>query len=160
MPDLTTEFIRQNEWANLRLIDACRDLTDEQLDATTEGVYGSIRSTFMHIVSSELYYPSLMGQTVETWDDEAEEWPGWDALAEMARRGADALVAAVEPSDRRVRSGSGKWDIDAPVIVVQMIHHGTEHRTQINTVLTVLGFDAADLSAWAWGEVTGRMHAI
>ena len=32
MGDITTDFIRQNEWANLVVIDRCRGLTDDQLD--------------------------------------------------------------------------------------------------------------------------------
>jgi uncharacterized damage-inducible protein DinB len=160
MSDLTPDFIRQNEWANLRLIEACRTLTDEQLDATAAGVYGSIRSTLGHIISSELWYPSHLGQDVELWDDETDEWPGWDALADMVRRGANALASAAESADHRVRSASGKYDIEAPVIIVQMVHHGTEHRSQINTVLTSLGVEPVDLSSWAWGDATGRIHEV
>jgi uncharacterized damage-inducible protein DinB len=42
MPELTTDFYRQNEWANLTLIEVCRALDDEQLNATAVGTYGSI----------------------------------------------------------------------------------------------------------------------
>lgn len=49
MPEPIADFFRQNQWANAALIDACRGLTDEQLDTTVEGVFGSIRSTLQHI---------------------------------------------------------------------------------------------------------------
>jgi uncharacterized damage-inducible protein DinB len=161
MSELATLFVRQNEYANIALLDACRDLTDEQLDTTTNGVYGSIRDTWGHIVSSELYYATLLGQNVGTWDDENDDWPGWDDLAGMIRRAADGLaIAATEPPDRRVRSSSGKWDIEASVVIVQAVHHGADHRSQINTLLTELGLEPAEFSSWAWGEDTGKMHPL
>jgi len=162
MSDLITDFTRQNEWANLRLIEACRDLTDAQLDSTAEGTFGTIRETWQHVISSELYYARRLGQEVETWDRDADPWPGWDALVEMAGRAADAMVVAAAdgPSDRLVRSSSGEWDIEAAVIVIQSYHHGTDHRSQINTILTTLGLEAPDISSWSWAEDAGRIHKI
>jgi DinB family len=48
------DFFKFNLWANLRLLDACEQLSDAKLDATTKGVYGSVRETLMHLVSSEI----------------------------------------------------------------------------------------------------------
>jgi uncharacterized damage-inducible protein DinB len=47
------DFFKYNLWANLSLLDACAQLSDAQLDATTKGVYGSVRQTLMHLVSYE-----------------------------------------------------------------------------------------------------------
>src|SRR5712691_9536054 len=38
-----SDFFTYNLWANLRLLDACRQLSDAQLDATTKGTFGSVR---------------------------------------------------------------------------------------------------------------------
>jgi uncharacterized damage-inducible protein DinB len=161
MSELATLFVRQNEYANTTLLDACRGLTDEQLDATADGLFGSIRETWGHIVSSELHYASQLGQNVGSWDDETETWPGWDELADMIRRAADGLaIAATQPPDRLVRSTSGNWDIEASVIIIQAVHHGADHRSQINTLLTTLGLEPTEFSSWAWGEVTGKMHPV
>ena len=161
MSDITPDFIRQNEWANLAVIDACRGLTDEQLDFTSEGLFGSIRATLGHIVSAETYYAQLLGQEATVWDDEDDPWPDWDGLADLVRGASDALVAAAAvAADQRVRSGSGKWDIDAPVVVVQAVHHGADHRSQINTLLTQQGLEPVGISSWGWGEDTGRMHPV
>jgi uncharacterized damage-inducible protein DinB len=161
MSELATLFVRQNEHANMALLDACRDLTDEQLDATVDGVFGSIRDTFGHIVSSEQHYAGLLGQNVGAWDDESDAWPGWREMADMIRRAADGLaIAATEPPDRLIRSTSGDWDIEAAVIVIQAVHHGADHRSQINTILTHLGLEPTAISSWAWGEVTGKIHPL
>ena len=50
------DFFKHNLWANLRLLDACEQLSDAQLDATTKGVYGSVRETLRHLFSSEEGY--------------------------------------------------------------------------------------------------------
>jgi hypothetical protein len=39
------------------------------------------------------------------------------------------------------------------LIFVQALHHGNDHRTQICTVLSANGYEAPDLSGWAyWRE--------
>lgn len=158
MPDLITDFIRQNEWANLRLIAACRDLTDEQLDATVDGTYGSIRATFHHIVGAEGGYATQLGVEPAGRLRRDHPWPGWDRLAEQVTEAADALVAASANPDRVIRHEGEQEDIDAAVIIIQAYHHGTDHRSQINTILSTLGVEAPDLSSWSWGLDTDRLR--
>lgn len=163
MSDLNSAFFRQNEWANLRIIDACRGLTDEQLDVEVPGTYGSIRRTLQHIVSSEGSYAFRLGHEPSPrlmWDD---PWPGLDELVEYVTATADGLAAAAtEPSDRIVRVGGDdeEYDVEAGVILIQAFHHGTDHRSQISTILTTLGVEAPDHSSWDWGLDVGRMKAI
>src|SRR2546425_13075778 len=47
------ETFRHNAWANRALLDACRELSKEQLGATAEGTYGSVLATLQHIVDAE-----------------------------------------------------------------------------------------------------------
>ena len=54
--DTLTTLFRHNLWANERLIELCAGLSDEQLDATLLGTFGSIRDTLQHIVSAERSY--------------------------------------------------------------------------------------------------------
>ena len=51
--DTLTTLFRHNRWANVRILERCAGLTDEQLDATIAGTYGSIRDTLQHIVTAE-----------------------------------------------------------------------------------------------------------
>lgn len=161
MPELPADFFRQNEWANLRLIDACRPLTDEQLDATVEGVYGSIRATLQHIVASETSYATRLGGDVPKlkWDD---PWPGFDRLAELAKATGTAFVAASgSVSDEPIRVGSQQeYDVEPVVILTQMFNHGTEHRSQVATILTTLGIEPPELSGWEWGLASERMRKV
>jgi uncharacterized damage-inducible protein DinB len=51
-----TTLLSHNLWANLRLLERCAELTDEQLDATLLGTFGYIRDTLQHIVLAEQNY--------------------------------------------------------------------------------------------------------
>ena len=160
MPDLIADFYRQNEWATLVLIDACRGLSDEQLAATAPGTYGSIRDTLRHIVGSETGYAFRLGATELARIKAHDAWPGFDRLAELVSATGAALtrlarVATDEPI--RVDSHERPTDVDPAVILVQMVHHSTEHRSQVNTILTTLGIEPPDLSGWGGGLADGRV---
>jgi uncharacterized damage-inducible protein DinB len=162
MTDLRADFFRQNEWASLRLIDACRALTDEQLDAAVEGTYGSIRATFRHIVAAEGWYAEILGHEPTRRLDGDDPRPEWDVLAEIVSANADALVAAVaDPPDRLIRIGSDDEpeNAEAAVILIQAFHHATDHRSQICTILTTLGIEPPGWSSWDWGLAMGRLRA-
>src|ERR687891_512637 len=47
-------------WATLRLLDACIELTPDQLGTTVPGTYGSILDTARHVVGSDAWYLSRM----------------------------------------------------------------------------------------------------
>jgi uncharacterized damage-inducible protein DinB len=161
MSDLISDFFRQNQWANLALIDACRGLDEGQLDATAVGTYGSVRDTLRHIVSAEAGYARRLGHEPFPWLRYDDPWPGLDALAEMAGAAADALVAAAqEAPDRVIRVGpdNDAFDTEAAVILVQAFNHGTEHRSQVCTILTTLGIQPPELAGWEWGLAVGRMR--
>lgn len=162
MPEPIADFFRQNQWANVALIDACRGLTDEQLDATVEGVYGSIRGTLQHIVSSETSYANrLAPDSVDKlkWDD---PWPGFDRLAELAQATGAAFVGvAGSVTDEPIRVGSKhEYDVEPVVILTQMFNHGTEHRSQVATILTTLGIEPPEMSGWEWGLAAGKMKKV
>ena len=161
MSDLSTQFYRQNEWANLALIEACRGLTDDRLDATAIGTFGSIRDTLRHIVSAEGGYAYRLGHEPSLRLQRDDPWPGLDALAGMVSATAEAFAAAAgEAMDRVIRVGSDteSFDVEAAVILIQAFHHSTDHRSQICTILTTVGIDPPELSAWDWGLAVDRMR--
>ena|GEM_PF-5457155 len=54
--DLLVEFFRHNAMMNQRLVEACRRLSPEQLDATATGTYGSVGATLVHIANAQEGY--------------------------------------------------------------------------------------------------------
>jgi uncharacterized damage-inducible protein DinB len=40
-----------------------------------------------------------------------------------------------------------------------VIHHGTDHRSQICTALTVLGIEPPAIDVWDYGDTVGRTES-
>jgi len=41
-----------------------------------------------------------------------------------------------------------------------VIHHGTDHRSQICTALTQLGVEPPEIDVWAYGVASGRITEV
>ena len=50
----------------------------------------------------------------------------------------------------------------APLTIrlAQVIHHGTDHRSQVCTALTALGVTPPDIDAWSYAWKDGRLVEI
>lgn len=151
------ELFRHNLWANLRLLEACADLDEQQLAATATGTYGSIYDTLTHILRSEQgYLRRLSGKQPEN-PLRREDHPDFDALRLHAQHSGEGLIeiaATISPDD----VWQVEWHDDRvlPVtggmLLTQAITHGTEHRAQVMTILTQQGIEPPDLSAWYYVE--------
>ena len=166
MNDGLIDMFRYNAWANREILAACRGLTEEQLDTSVVGTYGSIIATLRHFSASESGYQArLMGEE-PSWDRRAGDAPDMPTL--MARH--DELAERWErflstPFDAE-RTFLIPWhdgidrDVPAGVVLTQAVIHAHEHRSQICTILTQLGVNAADygggFGAWDYAEVTNR----
>ena len=160
MASVIDELFAQHEWANLRLLEACRSLSDAQLDATAEGVYGSIRQTLLHLVVAEPSYVTRLGGTYDGPAYERGSTPSFETLDAMIRASAAGLrerAHAVDASPFTFRSPEDE-EIDASVVIVQALNHGADHRSQICSILTTLGIEPPGLDAWSWAEATGRIR--
>jgi uncharacterized damage-inducible protein DinB len=161
---LITDLFRQNEWANHRLLEVCRKLTDEQLDTKAVGAYGTIRETLVHMLGAEQRYVArLDGPELEPRVHESLGFPGFDALALSATRAAEGMIERAGVMlgvtvEREINAG--RFEMDTEVVFVQMLNHSTEHRSQINTILTALGIQAPGLDGWSLGQTTGRMRRL
>ena len=56
----------------------------------------------------------------------------------------------------RREDGSG-IDASRGLRLAQVLHHGTDHRSQVCTALTHLRIDPPDIDLWAFGIETGRI---
>src|SRR5256885_3961014 len=63
------EAFRHDAWANRELLDFCRDLSPEQLNASASGSYGNIRETFNHIVMGHARYLRRLAGGAPAWVD-------------------------------------------------------------------------------------------
>jgi uncharacterized damage-inducible protein DinB len=158
-----TVLFKHNVWANLKLLDFCEGLSAEQLDTTGMGCYGSIRDTLLHFVNAEAGYADHgkgRPRAVRlNWD------AGFGPLKEAARRAAadllDLAISAREDSIvRQPQSDGTVEEYRLASLMVQAITHSTEHRTQISAIITQMGMEPPDMSAWAYMWELGELKVL
>jgi uncharacterized damage-inducible protein DinB len=151
-------------WATVRLIDACGALDEEQLEAETPGAYGSILDTTRHLVASDSSYLStLTGRRRPTVDTSGMDLAGLRRVIESNGEAWDAYLAeGHDPGEVVVRRDEDGSEGRAPVGIrlAQAVHHGTDHRSQICTALTALGFEPPDIDVWEFALEDGRVVEV
>jgi uncharacterized damage-inducible protein DinB len=152
--DTLTTLFRHHLWANLRLLERCAELTEEQLDGATAGAFGSIRDTLQHIVKAEQSYFSRIS-TGQRYDRPPDAPPlTFAELVESVQTTGQGLIEWAP----RVQAGDAvqiDWEgvprnVPKSIILTQAINHATEHRAQVMVMLTQLGVEPPDLQGWAY----------
>ena len=64
----------------------------------------------------------------------------------------ELLAGELDADTDMVEHGDG-WEFHAPLgfRLAQVIHHGTDHRSQVCTALTSLGLTPPDIDVWSFG---------
>lgn len=148
-------------WATLQVIDICAGLTPDQLDTTVPGTYGSIIGTLRHTVGADVNYLTVFNDDgPPAIDDESADLPAMRAAMEaMGPAWAALLETDLDPAATVVRHRDDGSESAAPLSIrlAQVLHHGTDHRSQICTALTSLGIEPPEIDAWAYAWKDGRL---
>lgn len=161
--DILVKVFEHNNWANSRMIQVCSSLTDEQLDAAPHSATkGTIRETVIHLVASQRGYLKLLTLPVE---ERLHPTPlAFADLHESARASGEGLLTLARDLPGSLREGrlqtTDGYSVEPWVVFLQAINHATEHREQINSMLTALGVTPPDLDGWTYGEVTQALTPI
>ena len=156
---ILVELFRHNLWANAVMLDACHDLSADQLASELAGTYGRMDQTLVHVARAQGGYL----RTLADWHpgpehrlEYDEPFPGVDRIAEHLRFTGERLIeVAVDASADRVLEGA--WGDEAYrlpewVLLLHAAHHATEHRQQIATMLTSLGIEPPEPDPVAYWE--------
>jgi uncharacterized damage-inducible protein DinB len=155
-----TDLFRHNDWANLRLLDACAGLSEDDLAATAPGTYGAVRDTLVHLLASEArYVGEFSGAPPETRPEDVP-FAGFDAIRTCATASGEALIeiaGRTQTSDilRGIYRGA-PYEIPASVLLIQAINHATEHRAHIVTILNQRGVGTPGLDGIAYAAEATR----
>lgn len=160
MNDALAEMLRYSHWADLRLLESCRALSDGQLDARLPGISGSVRELLMHIVGGEATFVlRTMGRQHEGELNRRSEWPGFESLVAIANRAGEELIAIAERLDGDAEvllPWQGKaYAFPRSFFLVHAMEHGVEHRSEIKVALAQLGVATPDLDAWEYAAACG-----
>lgn len=157
------EAFKYHRWANLHLLGVCADFTEQQLQLTSPGTYGTLADTFFHLLSSEQGYLQRLGSGPRNLSRDMP-FPGMAALSVHAARSGDQLIAAAgkaKPGDAfEADFDDGRYMVHAGVVLIQALHHGNDHRTHICTILGNHGLTYGDMDVWAYGEATGAIVPV
>jgi uncharacterized damage-inducible protein DinB len=141
-------------WATETLIEHLNGLPAERLDASVPGTYGSMIDTLTHMIDADTRYllrlrdptPPLAEDRVgvslaQLRSEMLEHRRRWDeALNDLE---AGRLHSAI-----RGRDDYPDTDPAESMLLIQAIHHGNDHRTQICSTLGALDLELPELDAW------------
>lgn len=158
--------LRHDVWATERLIAHCRRLSDSELDLTVPGTYGTIRRTLAHIVASdEGYLVRLLGELLHdpplrsdheiTLDDTAAHLAHVQDGVERLFAGSDLDADRLILDTPLRRPGDRRFEMNAWAPLTQFVHHGSDHRSQISTILGANGLEVPDLAVWPYALELG-----
>ena len=150
--------MRHDVWATQMLLEQCRSLTAEQWQLTAPGTYGAIQKTFAHVVRANEGYLNTYGVIPQPF---IELTASVDEIASRLARVRDAVEQLFKSKDldfdRRIHDERRKMDLELWVPLVQFAHHGSDHRSQIGTILTLHGLEAPELAVWAYATAEGAI---
>ena len=166
MSKALADCLRYNRWANLTLIDACRGLTEEQLNTHAPGSSRSVRELLQHVAGSELTFVlRTKGRQHEGESRHVDRtWPGFDVLREVAAASGNELIAIAEGLDENELVAlpyQGKtYEYPKSFFLLHAIEHGVEHRTEIKVTLALVGIETPDLDGWFYAPAAGYGREI
>lgn len=147
-------LFRHNLWANTNLFEQCAQLSEEQLNATVIGTYGSIFATLEHIANAERSYWHRLKTGQPFRKPEGARTPTVAEL-QISIQSSGAGLVEIAPTIQPHDSVEVNWEgtprsVPGAVILTQVINHATEHRAQIMVMLTQLGIQPLELDSWAY----------
>src|SRR5947208_15441091 len=93
MDEVMLEAFRHNAWATKRLLEFCSAPTPNQLNATATGTYGTIISTFNHLIYADAGYLPRAKVTRPAWAE-----------------GDESDVSDLKELEARVDETAGLWE--------------------------------------------------
>ncbi|HVR32316.1 MAG TPA: DinB family protein, partial [Acidimicrobiia bacterium] len=132
-----------------------------QLATPVPGTFGSIIDTLRHLVGADSSYLFVTGGRPAP-DPEADDMDIKQLRAEMESHQAawaDVVAGEIDADAVLVRTRDDGSESHAPLSIrlAQALHHGSDHRSQVCTALTVLEVTPPDIDVWDFGFQDGRV---
>jgi uncharacterized damage-inducible protein DinB len=160
---LLGDAFRHHVWATQELLGACAALTPGQLQTNVPGTYGSIIDTMRHLVASDRGYVRRfeVGENLPQLGDDLSVGDMRAATALNGQRWEQLLETDIDADlDMVSRNEEEEFHNPVGVRLAQVIHHGTDHRSQVCTALTTLGITPPDIDVWAFAHANGRSYTL
>ena len=154
---MLARLLEHNNWANRKLIRACAALGDDELDAHPfSEAQWTIRENLVHLVHCQQAYLCILNRTI---DDGLGPPPDFEDLETAADSSGDGLLTLdIEPLPSPIETRDG-FRVEPWVVMLQAIHHATEHRKQIANLMRAEGLEPPRLDGWGYGDAEGAVAA-
>jgi uncharacterized damage-inducible protein DinB len=161
---LLEDAFAHHVWATIRLLDMCLALSPQQLETAVPGTYGSILETQRHLVGADSSYLFVTsGGRTPVIDEDHMDLPQLrTVMVGHSAAWSQLLGEDLDPGTVLVRRRDDGSETHAPISIrlAQVLHHGTDHRSQICTGLTSLGIEPPAIDVWDFGAQDGRVVDI
>jgi uncharacterized damage-inducible protein DinB len=134
--------LRYSAWASLKLIEAVRNVSDEEFEKPVGVSHGSLQGTLSHILWADWLWFTRVVEAMEmpgqtraaletTWPGLHNKWIGW------AERGSDAEIQRIVEYKSLLDGKTARTP--AWQIVLHVVNHATLHRGQAMAMLRQMG---------------------
>jgi len=151
-------------WASIQTVDACLALDPAQLDSSVPGTYGSILDTLRHLLEADSSYLAVLSRgriaPIDATGLSVRELR--PIAAANAAAWSELVAGQIDPDELLVRHRPDGSESHAPagVRLAQALHHGSDHRSQVCTALTVLGFEPPAIDVWDYARGRARLIEV
>ena len=144
---------RYNAWANARILNTTAQITPEQFLAPAPFSHGGLRGTLVHTLFAEwVWRRRWEGHSPSGWLH-ATDFPSFDALRTRWETEEMALMSFVENVSEEALNnivhyqktgGEARQNI-LWHLMVHLVNHGTQHRSEAAAMLTGFGHSPGDI---------------
>jgi uncharacterized damage-inducible protein DinB len=151
-----------NVWANARILDVAAHVPAEQFTTATLGSC-NLRDTLDHILVTEsiwrLRWQGILPASVEF----PEDFPTLESMRAQWRiedQQMDTFLATLSDADldRTVTYARGNGETDTRTLwylLLHVVNHGTQHRSELALLLTKLGCSPGDMDFTVFVRIKG-----
>jgi uncharacterized damage-inducible protein DinB len=142
-----------NNWANERILNAAANITQEQFLAPSTYPYGGLRGTLTHTLFAEwIWRRRLQGESpVNRF--KPEDFPTFESLRSRWHQEEEAMLDFVGSLSEPALNNTFQYkDTKGTTyenvlwqVMVHVVNHGTQHRSEAAAMLTDLGHSPGDI---------------
>jgi len=148
-----TLLYEYNQWANAKILDTASNVTNEQFVADASFPHGGLRGTLVHTLFAEWIWRHRWEGTSPVVRLKPEEFPNFESLRARWADEEKLLMNFVDNvTDERLNSRffytntkGTPYERVLWQVMVHLVNHGTQHRSEAAALLTDLGHSPGDI---------------
>lgn len=157
-----TMLFDYNYWATRRILEQAAHLTPEQFVTVPNAHTNSLRGTFAHTLGSERLWRARWETGTSSISVSADDFPTVETLRSRWAEEERALRAYLTTLDDAALVGPVRFERRGAVVsytlwhlMIQLVNHGTHHRSEAAALLTTYGQSPGDLDFFVFVSLPG-----